>query len=158
MNTGLFLPNNGSSSTPGFQYYPLSSNVQENSRNNSTASEVSPEYYNFLLTQIQNLQSSVHSLQQSSDTSKTFFKESVLLQRVCLIIIILLPLVLAAVASVVALVFSTEAALKEYAKICLGVLGVSGLVDLIFIFATHRIDAKRLEQLERMVDKLEKQY
>ena len=155
MSTGLFLPNNGSSSTPGFQYYPLSANVQEISRNNSTVSDLSPEYYNYLLNEIQSLKSSVRDLKQTSDTSKTFFKESVFLQRVCLSIIILLPLVLAAITAVIVLVFSTEATLVEHAKWCLGILGFSGIVDLIFIFATHRIEVKRIERLEQRLDKLD---
>ena len=155
MSTGIFLPNNGSSSTPGFQYHQLPTNVQENNRNNSTTSGLPPEYYNYLINEIQDLKSSVRDLKQSSDTSKTFFKESVLLQRVCLSIIILLPLVLAAITAVVVWVFSTETALVEHAKWCLRILGFSGIVDLIFIFATHRIDVKRIEQLERRVDKLD---
>ena len=155
MNKGLYLPTNETSSTPGFQYHQLPTNVQESSRNNSTASGLSPEYYNYLINEIQSLKSSVNDLQRSSDASKTFFEASVLLQRVCLVIIILFPLILAAITAVVVWRFSTEPTLVNYAKWCLGILGLSSIVDLVFIFATHKIDVARIEQIERRLDKLD---
>ena len=154
MNAGLFLPNNGSSSTPGFQYHQFSTNIQENNRNNSTSPEIHPEYYSYLIGEIRDLKAEVSDLKHASEKSKTFFKESVFLQRVCLAVIVLIPLILAAITAVVVWVFSTESVLVGYAKWCLGILGVSGIVDLIFIFATHRIDVQRIEQIERRLDNL----
>lgn len=155
MSNGLYLPTNETSSTSGFQYHRLPTNVQESNRNNSTASELPPEYYSYLTNEIQNLKSSINDLQRDSDTSKTFFKESVLLQRVCLVIIVLFPLLLAAITAVVVWRFSTEPTLVNYAKWCLGILGLSGVIDLIFIFATHKIDVARIEQIERRLDKFD---
>lgn len=155
MSTGIYLPNNKSSSTPDFHFHQLSANLQENNRNNSTVSELPPEYYSYLITEIQSLKASVGDLKKVSDSSKIFFNESVLLQRVCLTIIILLPLVLTAIAGVIVLTFSSEPSLVAYAKWGLGILGLSSAVDLFFIFATHKITKERIEQIERRLDKLD---
>ena len=155
MNTGIYLPNNKSSSTPNFQFHPLPSNVHENNRNNSTVSGLSPEFYSYVIDEIQGVKTSVGDLKKSSDTSKNFFKESVILQRVCLAIIILFPLVLASIAGIIVWLVSSEPSLVSYAKWSLGILGTSSIVDLIFVFATYKIADKRIEHIERRLDKLD---
>ena len=64
MSTGIYLPNNKSSSTPDFHFHQLSANLQENNRNNSTVSELPPEYYSYLITEIQSLKASVGDLKR----------------------------------------------------------------------------------------------
>ena len=155
MSGGIFLPNSGSSSTQSFRLHPISDNVQETNRNNSTASGLPPEYYNYLINEIQGVKSSVCDLKKTSEQSKTFFKESVFLQRVCLTIIVLLPIILTTVVAVVAWFFCTDPELQNCAKNWLTLLGISGLIDLIFIFVTYKINIARIEQIERRLDKLD---
>lgn len=79
-----------------------------------------------------------------------------MLQRVCLVIIVLLPIILAGLVATIAYVFCSNEQMILYAKWILGILGFGGIVDLFVIFATHSIDQKRFEHIERRLDHLEK--
>lgn len=156
LNNGMYLPKNDASSTAIYEFHPFSANVQGQNSENSTAKIFPPEYYQLLTQQIYSLQQEVTSLKESAETSQTFFKQSVLLQRVCLVIIVLLPIIGAGLVATIAYVFCSNEQMILYAKWILGILGVGGIVDLIVIFATHSIDQKRFEHIERRLDHLEK--
>lgn len=156
LNNGMYLPKNDASSTAGYEFHPFSANVQGQNNENSTAKIFPPEYYQLLTQQIYSLQQEVASLKKSAETSQTFFKQSVLLQRVCLVIIVLLPIILAGLVATIAYVFCSNEQMILYAKWILGILGFGSIVDLFVIFATHSIDQKRFEHIERRLDHLEK--
>jgi len=156
LNNGIYLPKNDASSTSGYEFRPFSANVQGQNNENSTSKIFPPEYYQLLTRQISSLQQEVETLKESAKTSQTFFKQSVLLQRVCLVIIIILPIILAGIVATIAYIFSSNEQMLSYAKWILGILGVGSIVDLIVIFATHSIDQKRFEHIERRLDHLEK--
>lgn len=153
---GMYLPSSVSSPTPGFEYHEFSPSVQGRNSANSTSTGLPPEHYDYLSRQINSLQTTVDSLKVATEKSQTFFDQSVLLQRVCLAVIILIPIILAVVAAVIVWVFSTEAALVQHAKWCLGILSLSGVIDLIVVFATCKINVQRIEQIERRLDNMEK--
>lgn len=156
LNNGMYLPKNDASSTTGYEFHPFSANVQGQNNENSISKIFPPEYYQFLTQQISSLQQEVATLKESEKTSQTFFKQSVLLQRVCLVIIIILPIILAGIVATIAYIFCSNEQMLSYAKWILGILGVGGIVDFIVIFATHSIDQKRFEHIERRLDHLEK--
>ena len=83
LNTGIYLPPNDASSTAGYEFHPFSASVQGQNNENSTSKIFPPEYYQLLTQQISSLQQEVAALKKSAETSQTFFKQSVLLQRVC---------------------------------------------------------------------------
>lgn len=156
LNNGMYLPKNDASSTAGYEFHPFSANVQGQNNENSTAKIFPPEYYQLLTQQIYSLQQEVASLKKSAETSQTFFKQSVLLQRVCLVIIVLLPIILAGLVASIAYVFCSNEQMILYAKWILGIFGFGAIVDLFVIFVTHSIDQKRFEHIERRLDHLEK--
>lgn len=117
---------------------------------------IPPEYYAFLVQKIELLQKDVTNLKETSKVSSNFFKQSVLLQRVCMVIIILLPITLTAVVATIAYVYCSDEQMISFAKWVLGILSMGSLIDLFVIFATHSIDQKRIEQIERRIDQLSK--
>lgn len=156
LTNGMYLPKDDASSTSGYEFHPFPVNVQGQNDENSTSKIFPPEYYQLHIQEISSLQQEVAELKKSAETSKAFFKQSVLLQRVCLAIIILLPIVLAGIVATIAYLFCSNEQMLVYAKCILGILGVGGIVDLIVIFATHSIDQKRFEYIERRLDHLDK--
>lgn len=156
LSNGMYLPKGDASSTTGYEFHPFSVNVQGQNSENSTSKILPPEYYQLLTQQIFSLQQEVAALKKSAEASETFFKQSVILQRVCLAIIILLPIILAGIVATIAYFFCSNEQMLSYAKWILGILGVGSIVDLIVIFSTHSINQKRFEHIERRLDHLEK--
>lgn len=156
LNNGIYLPRSDASSTARYEFHPFQVNVQGQNSENSTANVFPPEYYQLLTQQISSLQQEVVYLKKSEEISRTFFKQSVLLQRVCLVIIVLLPIILAGLVATITYVFCSNEQIILYAKWFLGILGIGGVIDLIVIFSTYSIDQKRFEHIERRLDYLEK--
>ena len=156
LNNGMYLPKNSASSTTGYEFHSFSANVQGQNNENYTSKVFPPEYYQLLTQQISSLQQEVTTLKESTKASQTFFNQSVLLQRVCLVIITILPIILSLIVATITYVFCLNEQMLSYAKWILGILGIGGIVDLIVIFATHSIDQKRFEHIERRLDHLEK--
>ncbi len=155
-NSGMYLPKNITSSTTGFEYHSFSSNVHEQSSENSTSKMLPPEYYNYHEQQISTLRQEVAMLKKSAVLSSTFFKQSVLLQRICLAIIILLPIVLALVVATIACFFCSDEQMLSFAKWFLGIIFLGAIADVFVIIVTHSVDQKRIEHIERRLDSLEK--
>lgn len=153
---GVYLPTNDASSTSGYKYHSFPANVQGQNSENYTSKMIPPEYYAFLVQKIELLQKDVTNLKEASKVSSNFFKQSVLLQRVCMVIIILLPITLTAVVATIAYVYCSDEQMISFAKWVLGILSMGSLIDLFVIFATHSIDQKRIEQIERRIDQLSK--
>ena len=155
-NSGMYLPKDVASSTTGFEYRTFSSNVQGQSNENSTSNVLPPEYYNNHTLQISSLQQDVAKLQKLAEVSQAFFKQSVLLQRVCLAIIILLPIVLALVVAMITRFFCSNEEMLLFAKWILRIICGVGIVDLFVILGKNSIDKERFEHIERRLDSLEK--
>lgn len=156
-NSGIYLPSKDSSSSLGFEFHTFPSEITTSVKSNSTASNIPQEQYHYLITQFDLLNTSVRKLESSSSKTDCFMKQSVLLQRVCLVVIILLPFIVAASAACTVWWLSTDENLVSYAKGYLCILGISGVVDLIFVFATEKIRTSRLNEIEKRISKLEKQ-
>lgn len=155
-NSGLFLPNRNSSSTVGYEFRPFSPDIKTSRGENSTASDLPLEQYHYLLSKFDELDKRVKSLEKSSQKVDCFAEQSILLQRICIIVIFILPLVVSAAAAGVVWIFSTDETLVTCAKWYLGILGFSGLVDLVAVFLTEKFKSARIEDLERRVGNLEK--
>lgn len=156
LDNGMYLPKNDVSSTAGYEFHSFAKNVQGQNNENSTSKIFPPEYYQLLSQQILSLQQEVAALKKSAEISQTFFKQSVLLQRVCLATIVLLPIILAVIVAIITFIFCSNEQMLSYAKWGLGILGIGGVVDLIVIFCTHGINQKRLEHIEQRLGQLEK--
>lgn len=156
LNNGIYLPKNDVSSTTGYEFHPFSVNVQEQNNENSTPKMFPPEYYQLLTQQIASLQNEVAILKKSSEQSQNFFKESVLLQRVCLGIIVLLPIFLAVIVAIITYIFCLDEKMLSYVLWIIGFLGIGAIVDVVVILSTYSIDKKRIESIERRLDHLEK--
>lgn len=156
LGNGLYLPKNNDSSLSEYEFHSFSTSIQGQNDENATSKIFPPEYYQYLIQQIASLQQDVAQLKKEEEKSKNFFKESVLLQRVCLGIIIFLPIVLAGIVATITWLLCSNEQMISLAQGLLGIIGIGVIVDLIKIFSTHSIDQKRLEQIERRLDNLEK--
>lgn len=158
MNTGngLYLPNSDASSTADFNFHPFPPDIKTARRENSTASEIPPDQYHYLISLIDGLNLKVSELEKSAQTTNCFSKQAVLLQRICIIVIFLLPIIVVAAASGVVWWLSTDETLVNCAKWYLGILGLAGVIDLVAIFLTEKFRSARIEDLERRVGNLEK--
>lgn len=158
MNTGngIFLPNRDTSSTADFSFHPLPSEIRTARNENSTTSNIPPEQYHYLLTQIDGLNARIKTLEKSAQTTSCFAKQSVILQRICIIVIFVLPFIVAAAAAGIVWLFSTDESLINFAKGYLGVLGFSGLLDFGFLVFFEKNRTAQLKDLDQRIEKLEK--
>lgn len=156
MNNGLFLPNRNSSSTAGYEFHSFSTEVKTARNENSTASDLPLEQYHYLISKFDELDKRVQILEKSSQKVDCFAKQSILLQRICIIVIFILPLIVSAAAACVVWIFSVDETLVTCAKWYLGILGFSGIVDLFAIFSTEKFWSAKIEDLERRMCNLEK--
>lgn len=150
------MPNRNSSSTVGYEFRPLSSEVKTARNENSTASDLPLEQYHYLISKFDELDKRVQNLEKSARKVDCFAKQSILLQRICIVVILILPLIVSAAAAGVIWIFSVDETLVTYAKRYLGILGLSGVIDLIVIFLMEKFRSARIEDLERRMCNLEK--
>lgn len=156
MSKGLFLPNRISSSSTGFEYRQFSSEIKTTQSENSSASNSPFEQYHYLISKFDELDNRVKKVEKVSNRVDCFTKQSIILQKICIIVICILPLIVSAAAAGIVWCFSTDQALITCAKWYLGILGFSGIIDLVVIFVTERFRSARISDLERRVDRLEK--
>ena len=156
MSNGLFLPDKSSSSSTGFEYRQFSPEVKTTQNENSSASNSPFEQYHYLMSRYDELDDRVKKLEETSKKVDCFTKQSIILQKICMFVIFSLPFIVTAAAAGIVWCFSTDQALITCAKWYLGILGLSGVIDLITIFLTKKFKDAQISDLERRVDRLEK--
>lgn len=155
MSNGLFLPNRNSSSSTGFEYCQFPSEIKTTQNENSSASGSPFEQYHYLKSLFDELDNRVKKVEETSKKVDCFTKQSIILQKICIIVIFILPLVVTAAAAGIVWYFSTDQTLITCAKWYLGILGFSGIIDLFTIFVTEKFRDTRISDLERRMDRLE---
>lgn len=155
MNTGLYLPRNESTSKSDFEYRQISSKVEEHNQKNTTSAPFSHSTEHYIIQQLLQLETTVSDLKKSTEKSRNFFNESVLLQRVCLAIIILLPVLMLVTTGIIVRNFSTDSKLLGHANWWLGILGTATAIDLAFVFASEKTRKEQIERIEKRLDSIE---
>lgn len=156
LGQGMYLPKVDSSSTGEYRFHQIPTEFKTSNSSNSTFSNSPLEQYHYLLTRYDELEKRVSELEQNAQKTNCFLEQSIILQRVCLIIIFLFPLIASGIAAVAVFFLSTNPELVLYAKWYLGILGLSGVVDLIYIFVSSKVVKDDLAILEKRIGEVEK--
>lgn len=155
MSNGIFLPSQNSSSSASFEYRQFPPEIKTTQSENSSSSSSPFEQYHYLRSRFDKLDNRVKQVEETSKKIDCFTKQSIILQKICIVVIFILPLIVTAAAAGIVWYFSTDQTLITCAKWYLGVLGFSGIIDLITIFITEKFKDARISDLERRMDRLE---
>lgn len=156
MSNGIFLPNRNSSSSTAFEYHRFPSEVRTTQKENSSAIGSPFEQYHYLISKFDELDNRVKRVEKTSKKIDYFTKHSIILQKICIVVIFVLPFIVTAAAAGIVWSFSTDQVLITCAKWYLGILGLSGMLDLVIIFLTERFRNAQISDLERRIERLEK--